>query len=209
MRRRGRRRPDGRWPRRRAALQRTRPRSWRTRTAKSRAQRTNVMRFDGRRSGIASFEEARHALGDGAHATVEEQVDRVLRVDQHDDSGPTARHEHRVRVEVERLALMMDGRDSVDRTDEPAHPVRGAGFRCRDGGPVELVHSRRVRARTPSGSGRCSTGRSGSGSCPRRRRSGSRPGRAHGCMEGRLLSAGRTSSGSRWRARAVRPPPRT
>ena len=46
---------------------------------------------------------------------------------------------HDVRVEVERLALMVDDRDVVEGADKPAHAVRRVLLRRRHGRSVEFV----------------------------------------------------------------------
>ena len=175
---------------------------------KSAAYARKLTMFDGRGAGSAALEETRHALGDRPHATRREEVEGVLRVHQHDHSRPALGHEHGVGVEVEGLALVVDRGDPVERPDEPAHRVGRAGLRGRDGGSVQLVHSRGRKHRGVAGSGRRSGARAGSASCPRRWRSGTRPGRARGCRGARRLSACRTSSGSRLQGRAARLPPR-
>ena len=83
--------------------------------------------------------EARDTVGDRPHATTDEEIERVLCIHQDDDSPSALGGQYDVRVEVERLALMVDGRDVVARADEPAHPVRRVRLRRLDGRPVKLL----------------------------------------------------------------------
>jgi hypothetical protein len=53
---------------------------------------------------LAPLEKTRHALGDRPHAPGREEVQGVLRVHQHDHSGPALGHEHGVGLVVEGLA---------------------------------------------------------------------------------------------------------
>jgi hypothetical protein len=92
---------------------------------------------------LASLEQARDAVGDRPEATADEEIEGVLGIHQHDDSPSALGGQYEVRVEVERLALMVDGRDVVARADEPAHSVRGVRLGRLDSRPVELLDAGR------------------------------------------------------------------